>query len=551
MNIAYQGSNSAFIRLAAFEKHASNRDFILKYRLAGNKIESGILLYEGEKENFFLAMLQPPKKIKASIIPPREYMFIVDVSGSMHGFPLDISKKLLKDLISGLRAEDRFNILLFAGSSSVMSETSLPATQDNIRKAIDIIERQRGGGGTRLLPAMKKGLAMPGTEGWARTIIIATDGYVTVEEEAFDLIRSSLGEANFFAFGIGSSVNRHIIEGMARVGMGEPFIITRPEEAAAKAEKFRKMIASPVLTDIRAGFEKFDVFDVEPPGIPDLLADRPVITFGKYRGKPEGSIELKGVTGRGIFSRKISLNGIKPLKTNAALRYLWARHRISLLSDYNRLKPNDERVKEVTGLGLTYNLMTAYTSFLAVDSCKRLKNGKAVTIKQPLPLPRGVSDYAVGKRGFCNKMLSAQPAISNSGGFLIRKKAVERKEAKEDLPVESELGCDSEDVNVIRIKNVAVTGGLAKQAALKVLKKGISKINLCYNKFSEKRSGAYKKTIVVLLVDSSGRVTKVRTESKDIGNSRLEGCIIDNLKRLFFPPAKGVCKIKLTVTFPV
>ncbi len=67
----------------------------------------------------------------------------------------------------------------------------------------------------------------------------------------FDLIRRKLGDANVFAFGIGTSVNRHIIEGMARVGMGEPFVITKPDEAAAQAERFRTLIQSPVLTQVK------------------------------------------------------------------------------------------------------------------------------------------------------------------------------------------------------------------------------------------------------------------------------------------------------------
>ncbi len=216
VSINYTGSNIAVIKLDPSEKFGGNRDFILKYRLSGGKIESGLLLYEGEKENYFLIMLQPPKRIKVSRIPPREYMFIVDVSGSMHGFPLEISKKLLKDLIGSLRPKDKFNVLLFAGSSTVMSDKSLPATQENIRRAIDVIDRQRGGGGTALLPALKRALSMPGTEGFSRNIVIATDGYVSVEEAAFDLIRNRLGDANMFTFGIGSSVNRHLIEGMAR-----------------------------------------------------------------------------------------------------------------------------------------------------------------------------------------------------------------------------------------------------------------------------------------------------------------------------------------------
>jgi Ca-activated chloride channel family protein len=155
VDILYEGPSRATIKLDPKEKSAGNRDFILKYQLAGGKVQSGLLLFEGEKEKFFLLMLQPPKRVNVNQIPPREYIFIVDVSGSMYGFPLDISKKLLKDLIGNLRPIDRFNVLLFAGGSSLMSEHSLPATSDNIAHAITLIDRQRGGGRTELLPALK------------------------------------------------------------------------------------------------------------------------------------------------------------------------------------------------------------------------------------------------------------------------------------------------------------------------------------------------------------------------------------------------------------
>ena len=183
-------------------------------------------------------MMQPPKRVTNNNIPGREYIFIVDVSGSMHGFPLNISKKLLSNLIGNLRPTDKFNVLLFSGGNSVMAEESLPATSTNIQRAMNVIDRQQGGGGTELLPALKRALALKKDDGFARTVIIVTDGYVSVEEEAFDLIRNNLGNANMFAFGIGSGVNRHIIEGMAHVGMGEPFIITKPDAAQGQAEQF-------------------------------------------------------------------------------------------------------------------------------------------------------------------------------------------------------------------------------------------------------------------------------------------------------------------------
>jgi Ca-activated chloride channel family protein len=250
----YDGPSLASVKLDPSEAHGGNRDYILRYRLDGDRVQSGLLLYEGEQEKFFLLMMQPPRRFSPKEIPGREYIFIVDVSGSMHGFPLEISKKLLKDLIGNLRPTDKFNILLFSGGSSVLAEESLSATEENIQRAIHLIERQRGGGGTELLPALNRALKLSKPENYSRTIVIATDGYVTVEEEVFDLMRKNLRDANMFAFGIGTAVNRHIIEGMARVGMGEPFVITKPGEAPAQAERFRKMIQSPVLTQVKLNF---------------------------------------------------------------------------------------------------------------------------------------------------------------------------------------------------------------------------------------------------------------------------------------------------------
>lgn len=122
---------------------------------------------------------------------------------------------------------------------------------------MNLIDHQQGRGGTELLPALRRALTLEKSGGTSRTIVIATDGYVTVEEEVFDLIRKNLADANVFAFGIGTAVNRHIIEGMARVGMGEPFVITKPEEAPAKAERFRTLIQSPVLIQVKVDFQGF------------------------------------------------------------------------------------------------------------------------------------------------------------------------------------------------------------------------------------------------------------------------------------------------------
>jgi Ca-activated chloride channel homolog len=199
-----------------------------------------------------------------------------------------------------------------------------------------------------------------------------------------------------FAFGIGSSVNRHLMEGLARAGMGEPFVITRAEEAPAQAARFRKMIDSPVLTSVKARFQGLDVYDVEPAQLPDVLGQRPVIVFGKWRGEPRGQVVIEGMAASGAYRQVLELDG-QAGKDTSALRHLWARHRIRSLSDQEALEGGDAQKQQITELGLRYSLLTQYTSFLAVDRVVRNPSpADTASVNQPSPMPQGVSNNAIG-----------------------------------------------------------------------------------------------------------------------------------------------------------
>ena len=404
MYVDFKDINHVALQLDKAEKNGGNRDLIVNYSLKGMDIESGVMLYEGKDENFFLMMVQPPKQVLKEDIPPREYIFIVDVSGSMHGRPLEIVQNLMRNLVLNLKPTDMFNVVLFSGRSALLNETSLPANDENIRKAIAFIDKQEGYGGTEVLGALRMANAIPrANDDVSRTFVIATDGYVDVEQEAFRIIRENKHNTNFFAFGIGSSVNRYIIEGMAFAGNGEPMFITDFSNTREQVERFRNYINTPVLTRIKIDSKNFDIYDIEPAGIPDLMAERPIVIFGKYKGKPSGTITLTGKTGRKNYRQTFDISKLSPDTTNQALRYLWARERIKYL-DYMenpgrgwwRSERDSSISKEITQLGLKYGLMTNYTSFIAIDEVVVEKDGKQVTVKQPLPLPEGVSNYAVG-----------------------------------------------------------------------------------------------------------------------------------------------------------
>src|SRR5262249_13559317 len=136
-------------------------DFILRYRLAGAGLTSGLLIDEWKGEHFFLLTMQPPARVTPAMAPPRDYVFIVDISGSMHGFPLETAKAFMRELLMGLREQDTFNVLLFSGSSRLLSPAPIPATPEEIAAAIGLLDTQAGSGSTELLGAMGRALELP------------------------------------------------------------------------------------------------------------------------------------------------------------------------------------------------------------------------------------------------------------------------------------------------------------------------------------------------------------------------------------------------------
>ena len=398
IEVTGDGTAHASVSLKATSTAGNDRDFILHYRLAGDRIETGLMLFRGETENFFLAMVEPPKAVPVRQINPRDYIFVVDISGSMHGYPIETSKVLLANLISGLRPSDTFNVMLFSGSNRMLSPTSVPATRANIERALQTIREMGGSGSTEIVPALKRIAALPKNPDVSRSVIVVTDGYVSVEAEVFQLVRQHLNQQNVFAFGIGTSVNRHLIEGIARAGQGEAFVVTKPAEAAAQAERLRKIIEAPVLTNVKARFQGLDVYDVEPAQLPDVLGGRPVLIFGKWRGDAAGNARLlvEGRSAEGPFITEVSATGRED-RTSSALRHLWARQRIAALTDQEALEGGNAQKAAITELGLKYSLLTQYTSFIAVDHVVRNPNpALAPTVNHPLPLPQGVSELAVG-----------------------------------------------------------------------------------------------------------------------------------------------------------
>lgn len=395
----WRSDKSASVNLAASETDAGNRDFILRFRLQDGQIVSGLMTYSQGAENYFLMMAEPPARVQSEQILNREYLFVVDVSGSMNGFPLDTAKELMRNLLGALKQTETFNILFFAGDAGILSPTPLPATPDNIQLALATLSGYQGGGGTELINALQRAYAMPRQEGIARSLVVVTDGYITAERDAYDLIAQNLNNSNLFAFGIGSSVNRYLIESMAKAGAGEPFVVTSAGEASAASTRFRRYIEAPLLSNIAVNGENVELYDLEPQHIPLMLAERPIVVFGKYRAAgTQAAIKVQGQSAGGAYQATLPLAETGAEQRADLLPVLWARKRLQRIADMAGNDMASNRA-EIVRLGLEYSLLTPYTSFIAVDEVVANAAKQAKNVQQPLPLPQGVSEYA----------LSAQP----------------------------------------------------------------------------------------------------------------------------------------------
>lgn len=395
------GDGEAVVTVDPEDARAGARDFVLRYSMLGDDIGTGVLAYRGVEENVFLLTAQPPRVVLPASLPPREYIFIVDVSGSMRGRPLDVSKALLEDLFATLRPDDRVNVILFAGTALAMSEQgSLPATPDTLKRAIETLRGTGAGGGTELANALELAYAIPPTRGMARSLVIVTDGAIAAGGAVSTLIASQLDQANAFVFGIGDYLDRATIDRLARAGQGEPFLVEQMSDAEDQARLLREYIDRPVLTQGRISWTGADLYDLEPVKLPDLFAERPIVVVGKYRGELAGKLYIDGYSGRQPVRLEVDLADAHTDPALSSLPLLWARRRIDRVQDagacdgYSSCEGQDSVKQEVTSLGLRYGVLTPHTSFVAVTEEVRTDD-RAERVDQPAAA-RDVESAAYG-----------------------------------------------------------------------------------------------------------------------------------------------------------
>ena len=390
-----RGPSRARVTLSP-EDRIPDKDFILRWRAGRAGPLPGWLAHRDEQGGTFLLLLQPEFDLPRADIAPREYVFVIDTSGSMHGFPLEQCKRVVRRCLEDLRPEDRFQVILFAGAAETLAPSPLDATPENVRRALAYVDAARGGGGTEFLPALQQALAAPADDRRSRIVLFLSDGYIGYEAEVLRYVNRHLGSASVFPLGVGSSVNRFLIDAMARIGRGEPFVLTPGEDPDPVVNRFFELVSRPCLTGIEVDFEGIEVSDLQPAEPPDLFAGRPLSLVGRYERGGAGRVVISGRLAGRPWRHVLQVDLPEERSDNPGLACLWARRSIESLSDAQAigLIPGDEARGRITDLALQFGLMSAYTSFVAVDSQVRNPAGEPQPIAVPVPLPDQVSPLA-------------------------------------------------------------------------------------------------------------------------------------------------------------
>ncbi len=404
-----QSASRAGIRLRD-EAVIPNKDFILKYDVAGAEIEDAILSTPAPGRSkgaggYFTMILQPPARLPESDIQPKELVFVLDTSGSMWGFPLEKAKEVISRALDELYPGDTFNLITFSGDTHIVFPEPVYPTAENIRKAKAVLASRTGGGGTEMMKAIRAALVPSDKQDHVRVVGFLTDGYVGDDMEIVGEVQKH-PNARVFAFGIGTSVNRFLLDKMAESGRGAVEYVTLADKADEAAHRFYERVRSPLLTDLYIDWGGLPVTDVYPQRLPDLFSGQPLVISGRFTQPASGKIRLKGTRAGGPFTREIPVTFSTSSPPFDALAGFWARRRIDDLMSQDWLGLQQGAMKpalkeQITQLGLDYRLMTQFTSFVAVEDRIVTKDGKPQRMEVPVEMPEGVSRDAVfGERQF-------------------------------------------------------------------------------------------------------------------------------------------------------
>jgi len=393
------------VRLA--QSAIPDHDLVLRYRAALDAPMLSAYAHQAAQGAHFLVNLLPPRIDAAAVAPsPRDFIFVLDRSGSMMGEPIAQARNALRACLRALNPGDTFRILLFDNEMEWFQPEPSTVTQAQIEAADDYLAQVEGRGGTDIIGALYTTLNLPaGPAGRTRYVVFLTDGAVSAEDRALEHVRRQIGAARLFTFGIGPSVNRALLRRMAALGRGTAEFLQLDEDIEGAIIRFQDRISFPALQNIQVEWRGARVWDTYPTQLPDLYYGQPLEMTGRMAAG-EGSQPVLILSGS-MDGQPLRLEQPLTFVNEPAIGRAWARARIDELVEKQLagdISPEQAR-DEILSLALRHQLLSSHTAFVAVDDEVVAAGGQPVVIAVAQPLPQGLN-----MAGFTGAVLPAPAA---------------------------------------------------------------------------------------------------------------------------------------------
>lgn len=386
---SFRGSRNVLVKLDSSDS-IPNRDFVLEWKVSKDSILPGLLTNKIGDRGYFSFSILPPALPSKQQINPREVIFVIDKSGSQQGLPLMKAKETVLYCLDRLSENDTFQILTFSNSYEMLFAKPVSANYQSLSTAKKYVSQITAGGGTEMREAILKVTKIKAPANRLRIIALMTDGYIGNEKEIFRLVKQTSSKARWFPFGTGNSVNRLLIEEIAKYGGGIPQYVLLNRSGANVAREFNELISSPVLTDVKVSISGIKCLEIYPQKLNDVWKDRPVYLTGRYTKGGKGTIKITGLNAGRNFSWSKEFQFPTYSSGNSMLASLWARQKVNWLTEQQILDPSNSSIEaKIEELGLNYNLLTPYTSLIAIDQSGKRYKSSGQTMVVPVEAPDG------------------------------------------------------------------------------------------------------------------------------------------------------------------
>jgi Ca-activated chloride channel family protein len=485
-----------------------NKDFILRWEVAGATPQLALMAHKDGAQGSFFLLAQPPDSAPDEAVAPRELIFVVDTSSSMAGRPLEKARELVRRSLATLRAQDTFQIVRFDDDASALGPRLLAPKDKNIRWALEWLNALPASGTTEMMGGLHAALSLPHDARRLRVVVLLTDGYLGNEDEVLAMAGRELGAARLFSFGVGSAVNRYLLEELAQLGHGAADVVRPDEDTARAVEHFRARIDRPLLTDVTVDWGGLAVKDVTP--LRDLFAGQPLVIAGHYDTPGKSIVTVRATQAERKVSFPLAVELPERDASFPQVPLVWARARVAEL-ERRLVRGEDEKIAgEIRTLALRYGILTRYTAFVAVDEASHTR-GASQKVAVPVEIPEGLGAISSGGVGY---------GYGASYGMALTSHKVYAPE-------------------VVASVAYVVRGHLDASMIRRVIHSHMNQVRFCYEKELQKLPSFGGRLELRFVIEASGKVSAAEIATSTMSNQAVQSCVADVFRSLEFPAVEG------------